>query len=401
MLLFSTQTIMVFVLNQHGKQLMPCSPGKARYLVRQGKARVVRRSPFTIRFLAGSSGYRQPLTLGMDIGFKEVGVSVVSVESGTEIVSAEFKLRKDVSKRVTDRRMYRRNRRNRLRYRKPRFLNRKRSQAAAPSIHGKVREHIRILRFVQSILPISKIIVEGGSFDPHKLKNPTVEGTGYQQGNLLGRENAKAFVRTRDSYSCQAGRTGCVKRLAVHHIIPLSEGGSDRPENLLTLCEKHHTEFHAGKFVLKATKPRSYRAATAMNIIRSQFLKLVPEADETFGYLTRIGRRELGLEKSHRNDAFVIVGGTDQQRAEAWEFLFKRRNNRSLQKNRKGYGISVRRRRYSIQSWDLVRWEGKLCRTKGTQGYGKYLGLVVDGKTVVKRVDSVEVVFHEKSLVAV
>ena len=388
--------VMVFVLNQHGRPLMPCSPNKAGVLLRQKKAKVVRRAPFTIQFFNGSSGYRQPLTHGMDTGFKTVGVSVLSLTK--EVFSAEANLRSDVSKRVTDRRMYRRKRRNRLRYRKSRFLNRRKNIVLTPSVLNKVEEHLRIERLIRSILPITKTIIEAAKFNPHKLKNSTVEGEGYQKGDRFGYENVKAFVLARDSHRCQAGRRGCSEKLHVHHIIWRSRGGSDVPDNLLTLCKKHHDELHDGKFTLKVLKPKSYRAATVMNVIRGQLLKRLPEATETFGHITKVGRRELGLGKSHRNDAFVISGGTDQQRAVPWEFMFKRKNNRSLQKNRKGYKRSIRRQRYSIQPYDLVKWEGRLCRTKGTQGYGKYLALAVDGKTVVKRVDSVEVVFHEKTL---
>ncbi len=389
---------MVFVLNQHGRPLMPCSPRKAKVLLRRNKVKVIRRTPFTIRFLDGSSGYGQPLTLGVDTGFKTAGVSVVSPTR--EVFSAEVSLRSDVSKRVSDRRMYRRNRRSRLRYRKPRFLNRRRNVALAPSVLGKVEEHLRIERWIKSFLPISGTVLETASFDPHKLKNPAVKGTAYQRGDLFGYENVKAFVLARDGHGCQAGKKGCSEKLHVHHIVWRSRGGTDAPDNLVVLCRKHHEQLHAGKFVLRASGPKSYRAATVMNVIRSQLLRRLPEAVETFGYITKVIRRTLGLEKSHGNDAFVIAGGvSDQHRAEPWTFLFKRKNNRSLQKNRRGYKRSVRRRRYSIQPYDLVRWEGRLCRTKGTQGYGKYLRLVVDGKTVVKRVDSVEVVFHEKTLV--
>ena len=65
----------VYVLNKHGEPLMPCSPGKARILLKQQKARVVKRTPFTIKLLYGSAGYKQPITLGVDAGSKHVGLS--------------------------------------------------------------------------------------------------------------------------------------------------------------------------------------------------------------------------------------------------------------------------------------------------------------------------------------
>ena len=55
----------VYVLNKHGEPLMPCSPGKARLLLKQQKACVVKRTPFTIKLLYGSAGYSPSLLVLM------------------------------------------------------------------------------------------------------------------------------------------------------------------------------------------------------------------------------------------------------------------------------------------------------------------------------------------------
>ena len=70
--------MLVYVLNKHGKPLMPCKPSKARKLLKQGKAKITQREPFTIQLIYGSSGYKQPITLGIDAGSKFIGVSAVS-----------------------------------------------------------------------------------------------------------------------------------------------------------------------------------------------------------------------------------------------------------------------------------------------------------------------------------
>src|SRR5699024_3739372 len=106
----------------HGEPLMPCSPRKTRLLLKAGKAKVLQREPFTIQLLYGSTGYKQDITIGVDTGHSEVGVSVTT--SSKEIFSSVFQMRNGVSKKIEARKMYRRNRRNRLRYRKPRFNNR-------------------------------------------------------------------------------------------------------------------------------------------------------------------------------------------------------------------------------------------------------------------------------------
>ncbi len=336
--------MLVYVQNKHGKPLMPTNPAKARILLKEGKAKVVLRKPFTIQLKHGSSGYKQDLTLGVDTGFEKVGISVVSEK--VEVFSAEVKLRADVSKRVTEKRMYRRNRRSRLRYRKPRFLNRKKNQVLAPSVNQKVESHISVINFVKSILPIAKTIIETGSFDPHKLKNPNVKGTDYQKGEKFGYENVKAYVLARDNHQCYRGASAslafrfnnksCSKKLHVHHIVFRSDGGSDAPNNLITLCKRHHQQLHDGKIRLKTIKHKSLpagvvvKAATVMNIIRSQILKRLSSVQETFGYITKAIRQELRLEKSHSNDAFVIASGRQQKRltpismfaslTDAWRF---------------------------------------------------------------------------------
>ncbi len=80
--------------------------------------------------------------------------------------------------------MYRNNRRSRLRHRKPRFDNRKRPKGwLAPSIQNKYESHIRFIAYLQSILPISKIIIEVANFDVQKIKNPKIEGKNIKKVN--------------------------------------------------------------------------------------------------------------------------------------------------------------------------------------------------------------------------
>ena len=74
---------------------MPCAPVKARLLIKQGKAKVVRRYPFTIKLLFGSSGYKQEVVAGMDTGSKTIGSAAIA--NGHVIYQAEVALRDDVS----------------------------------------------------------------------------------------------------------------------------------------------------------------------------------------------------------------------------------------------------------------------------------------------------------------
>ena len=157
---------------------MPCSARKARILLKQGKAKVITREPFTIQFLYGTSGYKQPVTLGVDAGAKFIGLSASTGKQ--ELYSSEVELRTDITNLISTRRELRTSRRNRnTRYRPPRFNNRikiKKAGWLAPSIQNKINTHLKVVDNVCKLLPVTTIIVETASFDTQKLKNPAIEG---------------------------------------------------------------------------------------------------------------------------------------------------------------------------------------------------------------------------------
>ena len=51
-------------------------------------------------------------------------------------------------------------------------------------------------------------------------------------------------VLIRDNFICQAPGCGVYSESPPHHIIFLSQGGSDTAENLITLCPKCHAKKH-------------------------------------------------------------------------------------------------------------------------------------------------------------
>ena len=390
----------VFVINKNGEALMPCKPRKAKILLREGKAKVAKRNPFTIQLKYGSTGYKQNLTLGVDTGHSEVGISVVSATK--EVFSAVAKMRNDISDKMTTRKMYRRQKRNKLRYRKPRFLNRAastRKGRLAPSVQWKVDAHARLINQCKALMPITKIVLETGTFDMAKMNNPDITNEQYQQGVQYGFENVKAYVLARDGYTCQSGKKGCCDKLHVHHVIFRTNGGSDAPSNLKTLCEKHHVSLHDGKWSLTDKKHKSLKSATTMNVIRLRLLALFPDAIETFGYVTKANRYHHGIEKSHSSDAFVIAGGTTQDRARERNIIFKRKNNRSLQKNRNGFAPTIRRQRYKIQPQDIIEWNGIKCIAKGMQNKGAYLAFMLGTKRLVKNIKTIRLIFQNKGVV--
>ena len=326
--------MVVYVLNQNGQPLMPTVRfGKVRRLLKEKKAKVVRREPFTIRLLyEPETDVVQKCYCGVDTGSKHVGIAVVG--NDRVLYQSQTVLRTNIKKKMEQRRMFRKNRRSRkTRYRKPRFLNRKNStrlNRLPPSVKHKVQTHIDEIKFCKKILPVSDLILEVSQFDMALMKNPNlisekVKHWGYQKGFNYGYSSRRSAILHRDNYTCQCcGKKNC--RLEVHHIKFRSNGGTDDEENLITLCEDCHKGIHAGTVVLnkKPKKSKNLKYATHMNIIRSQLLKVYLDAIETFGFVTSENRNHLNLPKDHYIDACVIAsGGLDFEQSDT--IYYKRR----------------------------------------------------------------------------
>ena len=322
-----------------GKPLMPCSPAKARHMLKAGKAFVVRRTPFTIKLTIATGETKQDVTLGVDAGARHVGISATTEKE--EVFASEVALRQDITGLLADRLAFRRARRNRkTRYRAPRFNNRVRSKHKgwlAPSVENRIQAHISRIEAVCRLLPVTKIVIEAASFDVQKIKNPTIEGTDYQQGDQLGFWNVREYVLFRDGHVCQHchGRSRD-KILNVHHLESRKTGG-DAPNNLITLCETCHKAYHAGKIKLKVKRGQSFRAEAFMGIMRWTLLDRVRKThpklpvENTYGYLTKHKRIALGLPKTHCADAFCIAGNLKALRR--GDFLFQqqtRKHNRQI-----------------------------------------------------------------------
>jgi len=327
----------VLVINQHGIPLMPTTPRKARILLQSGGAEIVGRDPFTIQLNYGTSGYTQPITLGIDAGYAHIGYSAITEKE--ELIGGELELLEGMSERITERRKYRRTRRNRLHHRIKRFDNRKRPEGwLAPSIQHKLDSHIKLVYRLKARMPITKIIVETAKFDIQKIKNPDIQGDQYQQGEQLGYKNLTDYIRHRDGYKCQnpdCKNKSADKVLQVHHLGYWKNppDRSNKPSNLITLCDKCHSSpnHKKGKF-LHGWKPeiKPFKAETFMSTIYKQVLEIL-EAEQAFGYETSFNRQELSLEKSHHNDAFVIAGGKAQKRVEPLMLEQIRHHKRSME----------------------------------------------------------------------
>lgn len=372
---------------------MPCSPRTARKLLKEKKAKIVRMIPFTLQLLYGSSGYKQEVSLGIDAGTQHIGVSATTEK--TVLFEAEAKPRTDIQELLSARRQFRRARRSRkMRYRKARFQNRKRSEGwLAPSVKHKVDAHLKAIRLLHKILPLKRTTIEVAQFDIQKIQHPEIEGTDYQEGPQLGFWNTREYVLARDAHCCQWCK-GKSKDpiLTVHHIESRKTGGN-RPDNLITLCETCHDLIHRthqeGNIQRKNT---GFRDATQMGIIRWKIYEQVNaefrHVSLTYGYITKHTRIEAGLEKSHLVDARCI-SRHPQAQTDGTHYLLKfvRQNNRQIHKAtiRKG---GKRQRNiaskyvHGFRLFDCVQYQGRTCFVFGRRSSGYFDLRALDGTRV-------------------
>ncbi len=397
----SRQDLRVPVLNMRGKPLMPTRPGKARVFLKEDKTIVVQQSPFTIQLKYPSGETKQALKLGIDAGYSTIGFSTITAKS--ELLSGELTLRKRISKLIEQKSNYRRTRRSRLWYRKPRFNNRSKPEGwFAPSTQHKLETHLRLIEKLKKILPITKVTVEVASFDQQKLHNPEIIGIEYQQGELQGYE-VREYLLEKWKHKCAyCGKSNIP--LEIEHIIPKSRGGTDRVSNLTLACHKcnkkkgDRTAAELGHPEIQKKANQTLKATAFMNIVIWRLVNTL-KCEWTYGYITKHARIKLGMEKSHVNDAFVIAGGTTQNRSKPYELTQTRRNNRSIQTNRKGFKPSIRRQRYKLQPNDLIKHIKSLYKVKGVYSYGKYVILVNKiGKKFDINVKKVELVKYGKGI---
>lgn len=372
---------------------MPTTRSKTRKLLKSGKAKIYKREPFTIQLLCQTGESKQEISLGIDAGSKFVGISATTKQE--ELFSAEYKLRNDIVDLLSTRRQNRRTRRNRLRYRKARFQNRKKPKGwLAPSIQHKIDSHINIVDMVHTILPISKIIVETASFDIQKIQNPEISGKKYQEGNQLEFWNVRAYVLFRDNHACQhcKGKSKD-KILNIHHIESRKTGG-DSPNNLITLCETCHNDYHKGKIELKIKRGQSFKDTTFMGVMRWSFYEQLKSKYKnismTYGYITKNARIENGLEKLHRVDARCISGNPLAKPSIYWYFIEKKRcQNRQIHKANilKGGKKKLNQAEYLVKGYrlfDKVKYDNKEYFIFGRRNSGFFDIRDLDGNKVNK-----------------
>lgn len=215
----------VFVLDRRKQPLMPCSEKRARLLLARGRARVHRQMPFTIRLIdrCTSQSELQPLELKITPGSDASGLAVVrhhdtlDTTTGEETATAHvlnlFELihrSAQISEALTARRLMRRRRRQaNLRYRAPRFLNRKNQGQdwLPPSLQHRVDTVLSWATRLRRLAPITHLAQELVPLDTKQITAYTV------RRNLL-----KALMETK--LVVRSGLRGLTKSNRDHFALP-------------------------------------------------------------------------------------------------------------------------------------------------------------------------------------
>ena len=331
----------VYVLDSKGKALMPCSEKRARLLLARGRARVHHLTPFVVRLIdrEGDSCELQPLELKLDPGSKFTGLAVVRVSEQLIIETGEIAKTvhvlslmeivhrgRQISEAITARRSMRRRRRNNLRFRAPRFLNRGNKQRGwlAPSLQHRVDTTLAWVHRIQRWAPITSLAQELVRFDMQKMQAQAeggdIAGVEYQQGSLMGYE-VRQYVLEKFQRTCMYCGVQHVP-LQIEHIHPKSKGGSNKISNLGLACgpcNRKKDSLDVSVFLAKdparlkrvlAQAKAPLKDAAAVNSTRwalFQALKAsgLPVIVDSGGQ-TKFNRAKLGIPKSHALDASCV-----------------------------------------------------------------------------------------------
>ncbi len=387
----------VFVLDTTKQSLNPVHSGRARLLLKQGKAAVYRRFPFTIILKrAVEQPVLHPLRIKVDPGSKTTGIALVNDASGEVVWAAELRHRGEQIKHSLDkRRAVRRNRRQRkTRYRAPRSQNRcKRKGTLPPSLESRICNVVTWVCRLIRLCPTTAISQELVRFDTQALENPEIEGTDYQQGSLAGYE-VRQYVLLKWNHQCAYCDAHDVP-LELDHVHPRSRNGSNRVSNLTLACTPcnqsksnqdvraflQHDPARLGRILTHLKAPlRDTAAVNATRWAIYERLKTVGLPVECgSGGLTKYNRVTCGLPKTHWLDA-ACVGKSTPERLSVknivpWYITATGHGSRQMcRMDRYGFprtGPKRHKRVQGFQTGDLVR----AVVTSGTR-QGTYVGKV-------------------------
>jgi hypothetical protein len=210
---------------------------------------------------------------------------------------------------------------------------------------------------------------------------------------MYGWENTKSYVRNRDGYQCKKCKAKNV-RLEVHHILERINGGTDTPNNLITLCTNCHSKIHMGSVELGKKKQVSKtKHATQTDTIVAYLLKWVKtlgvQVSTTFGSLTNVTRKLHGIKQRHCFDAIAIGLADYVLRGEKIEkkyltkiVLFEKCVSKGDYQQTKGghSGKSIPTGKlFGFRKFDKVLYDDTVCYIKGRMSSGYAILMDIDG----------------------
>lgn len=309
----------VFVLSSDRQPLDPCHPARARKLLKKGRAAIFRRYPFTIilKDRTAAESVTHPHRVKIDPGSKITGVALVREDTGLVVWAAEIRHRAGyITKRMKSRAALRRNRRTRnLRYRPPRFNNRRRKKGwLSPCMRSRVSNVETWVERLRRYVPVSAISLELVKFDTQKMQNSEIGGVEYQQGELWGYEVREYLLEKWERRCVYCGAENVP--LQVEHIIPCRRGGSNRVSNLTLACgpcnqtKGSQTAEEFGYPEVQRQARKSLKDAAAVNTTRWAIYWLLADTglplEVGTGGRTKYNRVCLGLPKTHWTDAACV-----------------------------------------------------------------------------------------------
>ena len=342
----------VYVLHSNGQPLMPTTrKAYVRKLLKSGRAEIVSYHPFTIQLKYVSTNIVQELNLSIDPGRTNLGFAVLS-QSGACVYRVKVKTRnREIVRLLKERKAHRQASRSGERKRRQRraiknhttfkltsikrilpkceksiavnhiknteakFCNRKRPDGwLTPTANHLLETHKNIVLDIQSFLPITKISMEFNIFDFARLENPNIKNEGYQNGRLKGYGCVELAVDAEQNNHCLF----CQKPIEhYHHVVPVSEGGSETLENRVGLCEHHHDLVHKELKWQNKVKDKKegltkkYGGLSVLNQIMNRFVDWLSDtfSGEVYvclGHQTKEVREKYNIEKDHDLDAYCI-----------------------------------------------------------------------------------------------
>lgn len=312
----------VFVLDAQHRPLDPCRPARARLLLKQHQAAVLRHAPFTIILAEAKPAVSAtPLRVKIDPGATTTGLAILNDARGEIVWAAELTHRgQQVKKALHQRRAARRSRRQRhTRYRPARFANRRKLPGwLPPSLRSRIQNIVTWLQRLGRFASLAAISQELVKFDLRVLEDPDVTGMAYQFGTLSGYE-LRRYLLEKWQRRCAYCRKA-TPRFEIDHVVPRSRGGSDRVGNLVLACaacngkKGNQTAEEFGYPEIAAQAKAPLRNAAMVNSTRWALydrLKALGSPVETgTGGRTAWNRTTRGLPKSHWVDASCVGAST-------------------------------------------------------------------------------------------